>query len=533
MADRLFAEVYDDSYSSPVLLDALPNIGDLGISWEVPFGVREIRLTAKMSPLAAYEKYRRYALQRLALHDHYIDRPVATADITYLGYGWGHLILRAKGPAWRLYDGLENTAATSGDNTDDIVKRALTDHASIVNSDQTNIAATTAAVTQTLPSSQTTTATTAGKLEDSGANFQTNLIQIGYIALNNTDSTWTTVTAIDSETVLSVAEDIFTIGENYTLWRPIARGTTTATLASTLIDSNADFLRVYADSNCAAFNATDKTPIGIAATITKTTLALDADIFTVDEQYIIGQRILLWHPPYEGSPVADVISEMVGYGNGSGAPVYFWLEDGGFQGGHLPEKPRPHLVAYSSTAEADWQVWRRDMRRAEIGRDFGNLATSVTTLFGNASESTTQTHNTGDYWTRDIVISGRNAIAGLADERASVYVNQQSDAILRRPWVIGCGRIMDGAGFCWPLWRMIAQGGGYLRVNDAFPEAALATAGYDRERQGRIVTLDYSYRRNQMRVVLDDDTRADRRFRELGFDESINRRLRATMTPYR
>lgn len=60
----------------------------------------------------------------------------------------------------------------------------------------------------------TTTATTANKLEDSGGHF-VNDVSVGDTALNTTDSTSTTVTAVDSTTVLSLAADIFTSGENY------------------------------------------------------------------------------------------------------------------------------------------------------------------------------------------------------------------------------------------------------------------------------------------------------------------------------
>jgi hypothetical protein len=61
--------------------------------------------------------------------------------------------------------------------------------------------------------SGTTTATTANKLEDSGADFSD--VQTGDVVRNTTDNTSTTVTAVDSGTVLSLAADIFTNGEDY------------------------------------------------------------------------------------------------------------------------------------------------------------------------------------------------------------------------------------------------------------------------------------------------------------------------------
>lgn len=54
----------------------------------------------------------------------------------------------------------------------------------------------------------TTTAGTAGKLTDSSATFETDGVAIGDIVHNSADNTYTTVTAIDSETVLSVATTV-------------------------------------------------------------------------------------------------------------------------------------------------------------------------------------------------------------------------------------------------------------------------------------------------------------------------------------
>lgn len=56
----------------------------------------------------------------------------------------------------------------------------------------------------------TNTSATANKLTDTGATFITDGIQVGFTVFNDTDSTFATVTAIDSETQLSLSKDIFT-----------------------------------------------------------------------------------------------------------------------------------------------------------------------------------------------------------------------------------------------------------------------------------------------------------------------------------
>tara|TARA_R100000353_G_scaffold111058_2_gene79693 strand:- start:23415 stop:23921 length:507 start_codon:yes stop_codon:yes gene_type:complete len=54
----------------------------------------------------------------------------------------------------------------------------------------------------------TTTSGTANKLTDSSATFVTDNVQVGDIVHNSTDNTYTTVTAVDSQTVLSVGTTV-------------------------------------------------------------------------------------------------------------------------------------------------------------------------------------------------------------------------------------------------------------------------------------------------------------------------------------
>jgi len=61
------------------------------------------------------------------------------------------------------------------------------------------------------------TSTTANKLVDSTQNFETTA-QVGSFIKNTTDSTTASVTAIDSDTTLSISSDIMASGENYILF---------------------------------------------------------------------------------------------------------------------------------------------------------------------------------------------------------------------------------------------------------------------------------------------------------------------------
>lgn len=64
--------------------------------------------------------------------------------------------------------------------------------------------------------SGTTTAATANKLVDVGANFSN--VSVGDIVYNTTDNTSATVTAIDTSTILTLSLDIFTSPETYIIF---------------------------------------------------------------------------------------------------------------------------------------------------------------------------------------------------------------------------------------------------------------------------------------------------------------------------
>lgn len=66
--------------------------------------------------------------------------------------------------------------------------------------------------------SGTTTSASAGKLINSGDTFVSDGVKVGCIIKNTTDTTYTYVTAVDSETQLSVNDDIFATSEAYTVY---------------------------------------------------------------------------------------------------------------------------------------------------------------------------------------------------------------------------------------------------------------------------------------------------------------------------
>ena len=71
---------------------------------------------------------------------------------------------------------------------------------------------------QFIMTSGTTTAALANLLIDGGADFLST-VEVGNIVINTTDGTKTTVTAVNNDTTLTIADDIMTIGEAYTIYK--------------------------------------------------------------------------------------------------------------------------------------------------------------------------------------------------------------------------------------------------------------------------------------------------------------------------
>ncbi|MHC5062213.1 MAG: hypothetical protein ACYTFK_14205 [Planctomycetota bacterium] len=137
---------------------------------------------------------------------------------------------------------------------------------------------------------------------------------------------------------------------------------------------------------------------------------------------------------------------------------------------------------------------------------------------GNTSSSV------ATYWTWE-----RNEYeAQMNTTQATQYAGILEDGNPRalEAFTITAPTIRDGSGARWPLWEVIAHGGGYIRIEDAYPAAALLSESINSLTTFFITALDYDYTNNQLRVSVDNlDTRLDARLRRAGIlnSEIINR----------
>lgn len=171
----------------------------------------------------------------------------------------------------------------------------------------------------------TTTSTTTNKLIDSVKLF-TETVEAGDLVYNTTDDTIAIVSSVDSDTTLTLDTDIMVSGDGYKIFSKtsasievaelirdyfkteyynlavdgvwveidttvqITSGTTTATTANKLVDTNNTFIRKLLPSSftLTANNTTDATSATVSAVDDDNTLSVSSDIFESGDSYTIN-----------------------------------------------------------------------------------------------------------------------------------------------------------------------------------------------------------------------------------------------------
>jgi len=115
-------------------------------------------------------------------------------------------------------------------------------------------------------------------------------------------------------------------------------------------------------------------------------------------------------------------------------------------------------------------------------------------------------------WTREVTVSEPSMDATQALQYAnSLLVDepQQLQAV-----TITSPTIEDATGARWPLWAVIAKGGGVVRVADLFPDADSLAGTANRRTVFRITHLEYKAHENSLRMGFDStDRRLDARLK--------------------
>ena len=126
-------------------------------------------------------------------------------------------------------------------------------------------------------------------------------------------------------------------------------------------------------------------------------------------------------------------------------------------------------------------------------------------------QASTNSTATATYWTREYAESRPEMNATQAAQYRDALLTNDASPLQIAPFAITAPFITDDANVQWPLWEVIAQGGGYIRIID-LPEIDIANESLNGLSVFKITALDYDHDGKQLRVAVDTkDRRLDAR----------------------
>ena len=126
---------------------------------------------------------------------------------------------------------------------------------------------------------------------------------------------------------------------------------------------------------------------------------------------------------------------------------------------------------------------------------------------------------TSIYRTREISVSEPQMTETQASNYAKLLIQTEPRQV--QSITVSAPSIRDSNGAEWPLWEVVARGGGYIRINDLYPDASLFSTSLNGTTAFRITSLDYDNVSQSLRIGLDAlDSRLDARLQRAGIMSS-------------
>lgn len=121
---------------------------NVGARWSAEsFGLERLEMIIRSSStMDTYRRYKEHLGKRLAIYSSWVVTPIAGFISEIRPIGRNLLLYIAKGPGWRLKDDLDTTVYAAATDVQTVIQTVLTDHVSVADSDQSNIAANTTAL---------------------------------------------------------------------------------------------------------------------------------------------------------------------------------------------------------------------------------------------------------------------------------------------------------------------------------------------------------------------------------------------------
>jgi hypothetical protein len=451
MPAKLFAARYDDaSYSGTGVDESFEDIANLGIRWALPGGIQRIELTIKAaSRMDAYDRYQNHLGHRIAIYDSFCDRYIG-GQVFEIALDGSNVSYICGGPWKRLEHERWNYAArpATGD-TDALIKDVLTDVISIIDSDQTNI--------------------DASSVDGGGWTVSQHGAASDYVLVSD---------AITDLALIGDSSD--NIMDFYFVDQPFNGVQMQKPLP-------------YLKSRSATASPDWKFSQG---DLVSGGLSLSRNIWN------LTTNLRVYHNHITGIATGSGAADGIVNDAGGATTATF-----------LTHKVSPGDVFYNLTTFTRYAVGSVDSETQLTVTDTGATACSTGDVYSIHLQNpyfTAAGAGTVNYWTvRDIrhfPELDQTQAAQIRDKLVNVY----KDAVQQQSFVLGSPTIKDGNGADYPLWRPLMGDSFYFRVTDIFPEAALFSASDDRLQAFPVVAMDYTYNDNRLRIVPStEDSRLD------------------------
>jgi len=429
----------DPTYSKVNPAEVFLNPSDIGIRWALPGGIQKIELVikAKNKQDAAW-RYNNHLGHRIALYDHYRDRPICgqvfeiIPDGRFIRYICHGPIKQFNNDLYLVGDMSDLDPTSGGDSTDTAVKDILDDRVTIANSDQTNIDASSVDIGAWSPNVKT--GTLAGDCikqlaligADDGSPIDFYIVDAPFdgTSLQNpivyfkkrsltASADWVFSRSDMARGGISFSRNIWKLKRVIKIGYNKVTGSQTGATGALLIDSAADFITAGVSPGDVVYNLTQ------------------SDEWRVD--------------------AVDSATQL------SFAPVS--------HGGNWVASDN-YLVKLKETA-------------------YTSAATSTET----------------DLWTTNYVEIRREMDQTQAAEYRDQIKTLFEKPMMHQSFVVSSKNARTGGGQLWPLWRLITGGGGYVRINDLFLDSLSLSNSDDRNQTFFISAMDYQLSTNRLRIV--------------------------------
>ena len=267
-----------------------------------------------------------------------------------------------------------------------------------------------------------------------------------------------------------------------------------------------------------AYPLTDTSSAMIKASLTNFVPVISADQTNIEETSFALSADGTWDLSDFGLYPGDLIPKLASMSNSDHLQWNYWVRSASFDG-LTPQLPIAYFEEQVDDGTFNWQIFKRDIGGSGMtqGRNIEELSNRVMVIYRDILTNehlfttwASDTDSQAAFWTREAVLSGGQMVPDGADQYRDFSLAKLKDPLLQHSLTITAPYIMDSGGSRWPLWYPIKNGGGYLRINDLYPDTDIFSESWDRKRTGQMMTLEYDDSAYSLRVVLDtEDNRID------------------------